>query len=173
MGIRQFIGAAGLAAVALAAIPAQAAPVAATTDADGRALVLIPLTLTKIDDLEFGTLVPSSAPGTVSINAATGARTVGGGVTGVASDAGNRAYFGGAGSPSQQVLIAISPPVELTNATGDTIQVLGMTLDGPAMRTIDPVSRAFFVGVGGTLQIDADQPEGDYNADFSVTAIYQ
>jgi hypothetical protein len=165
------IAAAGLAAAALPSA-ATAAPQPAATDADGRALILVPLTLTKIDDLDFGAVVPSSTPGTVTINAATGARTFTGGAAGVASDAGNRAYFGGAGSPSQQVLIALSPPVELTNAGGDTIPIT-MSLDGPPMRTIDPVSRAFFVGVGGILQIAADQAEGDYSADFWVTAIYQ
>lgn len=173
MSIRHFLPAATLAALAFTAVPAAAQSVAAANDANGEALILVPLTLTKIDDLDFGSLVPSAAAGTVTINASTGARTVGGGVTGVASAAGNRAYFAGAGSPNQQVLVAISPPVELTSAGGDTIPVLGLTLDGGPLRTIDPVSRAFFVGVGGTLSIAADQPEGDYAADFWLTAIYQ
>lgn len=171
MGLRKLVCVAAAAATALTAVPAAAVP--AVTDATSEALVLIPLTLTRIDHLEFGTLIPSAAPGTVTINATTGARTVAGGVTEVASDAGNRAYFGGAGSPGQQVLMALSPPVELVSIAGDAIPVLGMTLDGPAMRTVDPVARTFFVGVGGTLQIAADQPEGDYSADFSLTAIYQ
>lgn len=174
MGIRDIICAAGLAAIAFASAPAASAPVPALDNADGRALILIPLTLTKIDDLDFGGVIPStSTPGTVTINAATGLRTYGGGVSGVTSDAGNRAYFGGAGSPSQQVLISLSPPVELTSVGGDTIPVLGLTLDGPPMRTIDPVTHTFFVGVGGSLQIAADQPEGEYSAPFWVTAIYQ
>ena len=71
------------------------------------------------------------------------------------------------------MLIALSPPVSLKNSAGDTIPVVGLTLDGPPMRTIDPTSRAFFVGVGGTLSIKANQPEGDYSANFWVTAVYQ
>lgn len=173
MDIRKLICMAALAVTAVGVSPAQAQSVPALNNADGRALILIPLTLTKIDDLDFGGVIPSPAAGTVTVNAGTGARTFAGGVTGVASDAGNRAYFGGAGSPGQQVLVALSPPVELTSAGGDTIPVLGLTLDGPATRTVDPVARSFFVGVGGTLDIAADQPEGVYTADFSVTAIYQ
>ena len=46
-------------ALASAAVPAAAAPVAAITNAGGRATLLIPLTLTKIDDLDFGTMVSS------------------------------------------------------------------------------------------------------------------
>lgn len=162
-----------MAATAFSAAPAAAAPVAATSDSDGEVLILVPLTLTKIEDLHFGTLIPSPSSGMVNISASTGARTAAGGVTGVASDPGYRARFAGAGTPNQLVLLALSPPVELINARGDTIPVLGMTLDGPPVRTVDPVTRAFFVGVGGTLGIGADQPEGDYTADFYLTAIYQ
>jgi hypothetical protein len=165
--------AAAVAAGALVGAPAPAAPVTAVNNADGKALILIPLTLTKIQDLDFGSIIPSSASGFVTINATTGARSVAGGVTGVPGDAGFRAYFGGAGTPNEQVIVAISPPVELTSAAGDTIPVMGLTLDGSPIRSIDPVSRTFFVGVGGTLQIAANQPEGDYNAQFWVTAIYQ
>jgi hypothetical protein len=167
------ISAAVAAALAVGSAPAAAAPVLATTNADGKALILVPLTLTKIQDLDFGSLVSSPSAGTVTINASTGARTVAGGVTEVLSDAGFRAYFAGAGSPNQQVIVAISPPLALDDGVGNTIPVLGLTLDGSPFRTIDPVARTFFVGVGGTLQIAANQPEGVYDADFWVTAIYQ
>lgn len=147
--------------------------VPATSDADGRALILVPLKLTKITDLDFGTVVPSSVSGVVTINAVTGARGFAGGVTGASSDIGNRATFGGAGSPNQQVTMSIDPPLTLDSPAGDKVTVLGMMFDGPSTRSVDPVSRAFYVGVGGTLQIEADQPEGDYSADFVVTANYQ
>ena len=170
MRIRQILCGAAMAAAALAA-PAQAAtPV---TQSDGKALILIPLSLTKIQDLDFGSIVPSGAAGTVTLNPSTSARTVTGGVTLVPSDAGFHGYFAGAGTPSQQVLMALSPPVELVNTAGDKIPVVGLTLDGPPMRTIDPITRAFFVGVGGTLSIAANQPVGTYAANFWVTAIYQ
>ena len=170
MGISRFALAAAVAALGLSGT-AHAVP--ATSDANGRALILVPLQLTKITDLDFGSVIPSPVSGVVTINAGTGARTFAGGVTGVLSDAGGRATFGGAGSPNQQVIMTVDPPVELTSGAGDTVAVLGFTLDGPATRTVDPVSRAFYVGVGGTLLIGADQPEGDYTADFVVTANYQ
>ena len=171
MPIRKLLATAGLAAAAMSSAPALAAT--PTTQSDGKALVLIPLTLTKIDDLDFGSIVPSAAAGTVTLDPVDGTRTPTGGVTLVPSAAGNHGYFAGAGSPNQQVLIALSPPVSLKNSAGDTIPVVGLTLDGPPMRTIDPTSRAFFVGVGGTLSIKANQPEGDYSANFWVTAVYQ
>ena len=122
MALRTLIGAGLAAAIALASAPAAAAPVQSLNDADGRALILVPLTLTKIEDLDFGGVIPSSSSGIVTIDAATGARTFGGGATGVPGDAGNRAYFGGAGSPNQQVLASGWPGTRmralLTTFTG-------------------------------------------------------
>jgi Domain of unknown function (DUF4402) len=149
-----------------------AAPLAANPPATGRALVLIPLTLTKIDDLDFGTVVPSGLSGAVSIDATTGARMTIGGVTGVASDSGRRAYFGTAGSPNQQVIVTLTAPLALTSVAGDTIPVLALTLDGPPVRIVDPTTRNFFFGVGGVILIGANQPEGIYTATFDVTATY-
>ena len=162
------------AAFAVAALsPSSALAATPVSQADGRALVLIPLSLTKINDLDFGAVVPSSSAGTVTINPGNGKRTFTGGVTLVPGDAGFRVYFGGAGTPNQQVLVALSPPVSLSDGLGNSIPVMGLTLDGPPMRTVDPTSRAFFVGVGGTLSIGADQAEGTYSGNFWVTAVYQ
>ena len=166
-----------IAVAALAGViasPADAAPVSASTDASGKAIILVPLTLTKIDDLEFGSIVPATVTGTVMINATSGARTFTGGVTGVPSDPGRRAYFGGAGTPSQQVVVWVTPPTELTSTSNasDKIPVLLLNIDGSPIRSIDPTSRAFFFGVGGIIQINANQPEGLYEATFDVTAAY-
>lgn len=165
------------AAMATVVVPAaaSAAPVPASTDSDGKALILVPLKITKIDDLDFGTMIASGTSGTVALNPTTSTRTFAGGVTGVPSATGHRAYFGGAGTGGQQVVVVLIPPTQLTNSNGDTIDVLALTLDnaGNPIRTIDPVTKAFFVGVGGILNIAANQPEGDYSATFEVTANYQ
>lgn len=161
------------AATACVAVPAAGAPVAATNDATGRAVLLIPLTLTKIDDLDFGTMVSGSSSGMVSLDATTSNRIFAGGVTGVPSAAGHRAYFGGAGSPSQMVIVTISAPATLNDGFGNSITVLALTQDGSPIRSIDPVTRSFFVGVGGILMLNANQADGLYSANFTVTAQYQ
>ena len=173
MDYRKLLIAAALAGPAVAG-RADAAPISASTNASGKAIILVPLTLTKIEDLEFGSIVPASVTGTVMINATSGARTFTGGVTGVPSDPGNRAYFGGAGTPSQQVVVWVTPPAELTSTTNpsDKIPVLMLNIDGSPIRSIDPTTRAFFFGVGGIIQINANQPEGLYEATFDVTAAY-
>jgi hypothetical protein len=162
-----------LGALLAASSPALAAPVSAPTPPQARALLLIPLTLTKVEDLSFGTIVPSTTTaGFVSINATTGARTGSAGLTLMPVDVGRRAQFAGAGTPNQQVIMALTPPAELTNLAGDTIPVLAMNLDGPTTRTIGANS-SFFVGVGGVIFIAANQAEGLYSADYDLTADYQ
>ena len=161
------------AAIAATAVPTAAAPVSAAQDASGKALILVPLTLTKLADLDFGTLVPSAVSGIVAIDATSGNRTFAGGVTGVPSDAGHRARFAGAGTPNQQVVVVVTPPTQLTSIAGDNIQVLALTLEGSPFKTIDPTTRTLTFGVGGILLIAADQPEGVYQATFNVNANYQ
>jgi Domain of unknown function (DUF4402) len=171
LNYRNILIAAGL--VAAASAPAAAAPVNASSSS--KALILVPLTLTKVDDLDFGTMVAPPAPGTVALDAATSARTYTGGVVGVASAPGHRGYFGGAGTPNQQVILTLVPPAQLTDTNGDTIGVLALTLDnsGNPIRTVDATTRTFFVGVGGVLSLTANQPDGDYSATFQLLANYQ
>jgi hypothetical protein len=163
-----------LAAAAAAMTSAPAWAVTPDKQATGKGLILVPLTLTKLDDLDFGTLVPSSVSGFVSINAATGARNIGGGVTGVPSAQGKRARFAGAGTGGQTVIITINPATQLVSTTNsaDTIPVLALTLEGSPIKTIDPVTRSVFFGVGGVIQINSNQAEGLYTATFDVTANY-
>jgi hypothetical protein len=170
---RKFLIAAAIAAAAVPGPVAAASP-SNTATADSKALLLVPLTLAKIDDLDFGTVISSGSSGTIALNASTSARTFAGGVTGVPSAAGHRAYFGGAGTANQQVVVVVIPPAQLTDSNGDTIDVLALTIDnaGNPIRTVDPVTRSFFVGVGGILNIAANQPDGTYSATFQVTANY-
>lgn len=172
MDIRKYLIALG--AAAGLAVPAPALAASNTDAANSQALLLLPLTLTKIDDLDFGTIVSSSSSGTVALNATSSARTFAGGVTGVTTSAGHRAYFAGAGTGGQQVVVIVIPPAQLTSVNGDTVDVLAMTIDngGNPLRTIDPATRTFSVGVGGILNIAGNQPGGVYSATFQVTANY-
>ncbi len=169
---------AAFAATAAFASPALAQVVTAKATAEARGLVLQPLTLTKSTDLDFGTILASATAGSVTINADTGGRTVGGGVTAVASNAGQRALFTGAGTPTQQVNLTLTQPtsgvlVSTTN-TADTIAITSMVFDSTnsLIRTIGS-DGTFQVGVGAAFAIAASQPNGFYKANFDVTADYQ
>ena len=167
MGFGKYIIAGAVAAAAAA--PVGAAPVPATNDATGKALILIPLTLTKVADLDFGTVIPSGTSGTVTIAADGSGQSVTGGVTPVASVSGARAVFAGAGSPNQQVSIFLAPPASLSDGAGHSMPIsLGLETSSV---TIDS-TRAFFVGVGGTVNVGANQFDGLYSGTFMVLAQY-
>jgi len=167
---------AALAATVAVASPAFAQTVAKAT-AEARGLVLQPLTLTKKDDLDFGTVLASAALGNVTINADTGGRSVTGGVTAVASNPGKRALFTGAGTAGQQVTLILTPPAQnllvSTTNPADTILISSMVLDSnnSTTRTIG-IGGTFDIGVGATFDIAAGQPNGFYKANFDVTATY-
>lgn len=167
MDIRKYLVASAMAA---AAVPAPA--FAANTDsADGRALLLLPLTLTKVDDLSFGTVVSSPVAGTVTINAVTGARTHNGGITEVASDPGQRAVFAWAGTSNSPVSFDITYPASLDDGAGHSVQIALLYLQSAS--TFTDSAGVVEVGVGGSVLIGANQQEGLYSNTFDVTANYQ
>ena len=168
MNYAKYLIAAAVASVSFAT-PAAAA---VQPQATGKALILVPLSLTEVDNLDFGTVVTSASPGTVTIPADGSVRTQTGGVTLVASDPGFRAVFAGAGSPNQLVdLTLTSPPTTVDLGTTDSMPI-SLVLES-ATATVDPVTRAFQVGVGGTVTVGANQTEGVYTATFTVDANYQ
>ena len=168
MNIRKILIAAAMTAVALPG-PANAAPIPATTDASGKALILIPLTLTKVDDLDFGTVIPSAASGTISIAPDGSGQSFTGGVTPVASVPAKRGLFAGAGAANQQVSIFLAPPASLSDGAGHSMPI-SLNVDSSSVM-IDS-TRAFFVGVGGTVTVGANQFEGVYSGTFTVLAQY-
>lgn len=162
-------------AASLLSANANAAPVAASPPAKGRILILKPLVLTRVTDLDFGYVIPSAGGGTVKIDADTGARsTVGAGVTLVASRVGNVAQFAGAGSGGSFVGLSKSFPPFLVSPSGDKVQLVALVFDlnDQGFRVIDPVTLTFAVKVGGTIFVRPDQSDGVYSGTFNITATY-
>jgi len=165
---------------ALAAVLTTASPALAgtsdTATAEVRGTVLQPLTITKIDDLDFGWVISTGSAGSVTIDADTGSRAQTGGVTLVPNYPGGRATFGGAGTAGNAVILSLSAPTSLISTTNpaDSIVVTNLSLDsgGSTTRVIGSNS-TFSVGVGGDFAIAADQPNGLYTAQFDLTADYQ
>ena len=185
--MRFTVSLAALAATLAIATPAMAqqATVTATGNPVAKGVVVLPLTLSKTADLDFGTVIASTTvAGTVTISADDGSRAVTGGVIGVPNYPGARALFQGAGTASQTVLLTLQAPAVLTNG-GNSITVNSMFFDSAGAsapnavtgdlettRTINATG-AFEIGVGGDFAIAANQPNGLYSAPFIVTAEYQ
>lgn len=164
------------AAAATLAVATPAVAQQASANALAKGVVVQPLTLAKVQDLDFGTVVGSAVAGNVTINADTGGRTVSGGVIGVPSYPGDRGLFTGAGTAGQTVQLSLSAPAVLVSQSNplDLITVNSMVLDSgnSLVRTIG-ASGIFNVGVGGDFAIAGNQPAALYQATFTLTADYQ
>lgn len=160
-----------LAALFACASPAAAQAVLPDQDATGRAIVLRPLSLLKVEDLDFGWLTVTTA-GTAIINPFTGAVTTTGGVV-AAGGSPLPAEFVGAASRNTPIKIRIpTRPITLTRQSGtETMTVTNWTLDGPADRKTG-IERAFTFRVGGTLIVGANQADGLYTGTFTVEVQY-
>jgi hypothetical protein len=164
---------AALAATLVAATPAVAQQASATAEARG--VVLSPLTLTKVTDLDFGTVAASNVAGTVAVNATSGIRSVTGGVTAVPSTF-SRGEFTGLAQAATTVQLSLVPPTgnQLYSGTNAINIVAGsMGFDSAGTTRVVPAGGSFVVGVGAAFDIAANQPNGAYSALFQVTADYQ
>ena len=155
----------------LAPAQAWAAPVLPDRQAESQAIVLRPLSLLKVDDMDFGWLTVSTA-GTAILNPFTGAVTTTGGVLPVGG-APQRARFVGAASRNTPIKIRIpTKPTILTRQGGtETMSLSAWTLDGPADRKTG-IDRAFDFYLGGTLTVAAGQADGLYVGTFDVEVQY-
>lgn len=175
-----------LAASAALASPAMAQLVIppASDTATARGTVLRPLSVTNDEPLDFGTiLVDGTAAGWVEVGAEDGSRTTdgAGGVVLVALQPGGRAVFTVTASQSQTVDLTLTPPTGMVlnhvDGSGNQVDITEFHLDNTASGVLTDSRTAgnggtLVVGVGGRFQIDATQPNGVYQADFSLTAEY-
>ena len=140
---------------------------------ESNALLLKPLTLTKLSDLDFGSIIPSGTGDLVTINADTGARTSPTAML-ITTDPGFRARFASSGLDTTFVVLQISPAADLTDSAGNTLTVTRRDLDqgGNPLRMLTPSSQVFFVGIGGQVFVRGNQPDGTYSGTFTLTANY-
>lgn len=161
---------AGLISIAAAA-PAFAASVSGTV----QLLIVPPFTVVKLQDLDFGSLIPSATTGTVTINPNTSARSTTGGVT-AASGSFHPAEFITQGTPNRRVNIKLpNGSILLTRVGGGaTMTVTNMTRNGsPPNSTPLDASGLLTFRVGGQLNVTANQMPGSYVGSFTVDVQYQ
>ncbi len=151
---------------------ASTVPIAANPSATANALIVFPLSLTKLQDLDFGQMTVTNA-GTVVIdpNANTISKT--GGVL-LVGTGWHAAQFVGS-SAGQSAVVNIKLPNQLTTLTRqggtETMTLSNLTLEGQAKRTI-AAAESFTFRVGGTLNVAANQVEGIYTGTFNVDIQY-
>ena len=174
----------------LAFAPGQAlasgAPVQATASA--QAVLVEPLTLIKVQDLNFGRIVARPTAGTVIVDPNTGACSVTGPVLEVGSCA--FAEFAGMGTRRMTLRMQIPSTVTLTGPGGATMLADNFTLglapdltfiggnghglgNGNRRYQINSPTGIFTFRLGARLNVGANQASGVYTGTFAVTAQYQ
>jgi hypothetical protein len=157
-----------LALLAPATMTRAAVPLA---QSDVQAAIILPVTVTKLSDMDFGHLTVTTA-GTAVLEPNADTFSTTGGVTGIGG-APQCAEFVGASKDSSVVNIKLpNKPSTLTRVGGtETMTVSNFTLQGQNKRTLAKLA-SFTFRVGGTLNVAANQMEGTYVGTFDVTVQY-
>lgn len=168
-------------------VPAAHAQVA-TAQGSSTAVVVAPLSLVKVQDLDFGRIAARPTAGTVTVDVNSGGCTT----TGTIIHQGNCQFaeFAGMGTRRMRVRIQIPTSVTLTGPGGATMLVNTMTLgtqpeltflggngnglgNGNRRYEINSSTGIFTFRVAGRLNVGANQAPGVYNGTFNVTVQYQ
>ena len=148
-----------------------------TKSNSANAQILSAISLTTVDALEFGGIIPNTALGTVVIDNTSG-RTRTGGVTLVTSAITPKSgtYTVTGGINTSYIITIPTASFDITNGT-DLMAVTDMTCSKGAV-TAGSVGSVFSAtgtdsfSVGGTLNVAAAQPLGAYTGTFNVTVAY-
>lgn len=174
----------GAALVALGTFGASHQAEAITTNGTVDAVIVQALTLTAVDDLDFGNIAAGTGVSEVTIAPASGARTL---------DAGDAVLIGG-GTPQDGtfnldgedgLLVTIDLPAngDITVASGpNTMAVDDFTYDydagadagvGDGTNVPLSVGGPHTLSIGATLFVGAAQAAGTYTSTFPVTVTYE
>lgn len=155
-----------------------------TETLEARVGIIEPLAITKLSDLDFGNIIPSTGGTIVLTPTETPTCTVTGAVIHTAEC--QPATFGGFGASGQRVRVRrpIGRQIVLTGP-GDNMIVTDITIDGDPDLTpvrsnpnwerflIGSSNGAFVFRVGGTLTVNPNQTPGVYTGTFDIRLDYQ
>lgn len=127
------------------------------------------ITLAKLTDLSFGDVFMSPTAGTVVLTPA-GARSATGGVTLGSLSPSGAATFTVTGAASTTYAITLPASITLS-IPGNTLTVSSVT-STPSLTGVLDASGNQTLAVGGTLNVAANQADGNYAGTFNVTVAY-
>jgi hypothetical protein len=147
----------------------------ATDGADAHASIVTPISITKVDDMNFGNIAVNASGGSVALPTS-GPRNTTGGVT-LPSTAGTigAASFTVSGQPGYVYSITLPASITIADNAAHTMTinnlvsqpsvVAGGTLSGGGTQTLY---------VGGTLAVSGSQAPGSYSTTtpFDVSVVY-
>lgn len=166
---KTFLKGALLAVAAVAATPAAANPEQFTANAT----IVKPLEITKVDDLNFGTITMGSAlvSSNVTMDPSDSSQAqCGANLTCLQTDS-KPGKFTVAGVGTQTVDLDYGTPPSTLDLVGGTTETVAFTLDAPSSVGLTDGDGTFYVG--GSITVASTTAPGTYQGDLEVTASYQ
>lgn len=162
-----------LSSLILMSLPAagRAAPIAASPKAEAQVMLIKPLSLVRVNDMDFATLGVTTG-GTATIDPVGGTMTVTGGLLHLAGTPAPARYSGAALKRTVVNIRVPKQPVLIRRLGGtETLTVSNFTLDGQDKRNL--ADAAYFTfAVGARITIPAGTVDGVYSGDIDVTVQY-
>jgi hypothetical protein len=167
--------------LAAAGLMPAAASAATTASATAKAAIVRPLTLVKTEDLRFGGIIAGTTAGTVKIGP-DGTVTSTGGATPVGTARGPARFYG-YGTFNEIISLRISSnTINIKHTPGNQqMQVSNFTISSTPPTTLSTNPTNFRIGaadglfgfdVGATLHVGANQAQGVYTGNFTLTVQY-
>lgn len=165
--------------IVLVVLTSAPAAFAQTSNAETDAVVVSPLSLVPVDDLNFGNLIPGLIGGTARVSTA-GVRTVTGSVVAAGGTVSN-AEFQGFGTRNRFVYISSGSGTYILNRIGGganmTMRALTLQADNLSPTFLPGLFRiastdVITLRIGATLDVGPSQQSGVYEATFPITMNY-
>ena len=176
--IRRLRLACGVAAISMAGM---AAPVCAQSSTfKGESVVVTPLSFIEVNDLNFGSIIPSNQAGNVVL-APNGTRTSTNGIVLVGSRH-EPAEFAGMGTQNQIVQISVGATNNWLYGPGTRMRMRNITIGSTPTAVLTTAPRSFRINsatgifrfpVGAELRVGANQTPGTYSGTWTITLNYQ
>jgi len=141
-----------------------------STTAQAAATILTPISIAKVNDMNFGNIaVVPTAPGTVILDPSGSVSTGGGGGVTLPITTGtiSAASFNVAGAASFTYAITL-PTASIAINNGSNVMDLGTFTSSPSGTGLLSSAGAQVLAIGATLSVSAGQPTGIYTASTAL-----
>lgn len=151
----------------------------ATAQSETKAIVLRPLSFFKVNDLNFGDIIPSGSQGTVRLYP-DGTRTANNGII-LVNNNHEPARFAGLGTYNQQVAISLTSNTVWITGPGAPMRVNNFEIGSTPTAMLSTAPLRFRIGstlgnfnfpLGARLRVNANQAPGDYSGTFTIILNY-
>lgn len=168
--IKKTVLSAAISAAAVTALLSGGAQ-AITEDGTAKVKVIIPISLSSIQDMNFGTVAPGISDGSIDLSAAGVTTEVD---TAVSFDGEAQGIFRVTGAKGQAYLFSISPTATLTKEGGSETLTINNFVHNHAGFTgmINAITGVDTIHIGATLLLPSVTVAGDYTGTYTVTVLY-